>query len=319
MYILLFFTGEFSRVYKKKDLAKILSTAALLGITVMSLAPCSPIMFYGIHFKIGAWSITQNNFIGIFLAILSSILLIISYFHLHNLTQDKNFDLLKDQILGNDKVKDNDNTKKSTIPKLWSTKDVVTNWNLMFLLTTEAFLSFSYYQMDLVITMIAVKTYNWSIFYYGILTGIVTFCTSILLYNVQRRLLGNGLNIYFLYSLGFVLIALLESLLLMTSELNLKSFYSQMVALFLIITCNMVQGVGSTVYCRWLMFALTPSHSASIIESHRFMFCRVLASIGYFTSSYVFEMLWLLIPIYVCLCFLIVALYAVKKNDYIKL
>ena len=282
----------------------------------MSLAPCSPIMFYGIHFNIAQyWIITQNNFIGIFLAILSSILLIISYFHIHNLTQDKTFDFLKDQILGDDK----ENDEKSTAQKLWTTKDIVTNGNLMFLLSTEAFLSFSYYQMDLIIAMTAVKTYNWSISYFGLLTGIVTFCSSILLYNVQRRLLGNGLNIYFLYNFGFVLIALLESMLLMTSELNLKSFISQMVALFVIILCNMVQGVGSTVYCRWLMFSSTPSHSASIVESHRFMFCRVLAAIGYFSSSYVFEMLWLIIPLYVCICFLIVVLYAVKRNDYIKL
>lgn len=246
-------------------------------------------------------------------------MLIISYFNLHNLTQDETFDLFKDQILGDDEMKDKENNEESTNERLWTTKDIVTNKKLMFLLSTEAFLSFNYFQMDLVITMIAVKTYNWSITYFGILTGIVTFCSSILLYIVQKRLLGNGLNIYFLYNLGFVIIAFFESLLLMTSELNLKSFNTQMVALFLIITCNIIQGVGSTVYCRCLMFSFTPSHSASIVESHRFIFCRALASIGFFTSSYVFEKLWLIIPIYVCICFMIVVLYAVKRNDYIKL
>ena len=200
--------GEFSRVYSKKDLAKILSTAALLGIVFMSLAPCSPIMFYGIHFNIAQyWIITQNNFIGIFLAILSSILLIISYFHIHNLTQDKTFDFLKDQIIGDDK----ENDEKSTAQKLWTTKDIVTNGNLMFLLSTEAFLSFSYYQMDLIIAMTAVRTYQLTLAQFGVLTACVILLAIFILYTIQRKLLGNGLNIYFLYMFGFAIIFALDA------------------------------------------------------------------------------------------------------------
>ena len=244
---------------------------------------------------------------------ISLLLLIISYFYLHNLTHGKTFEYLKQEILGN-KAEDEEDFQR-----LWSTKDIVTNWNLMFLLCTEAFLSYNFFQMDLIITMTAVKTYQLTIMQLGILTVTVSASSTFLLYNIQKRLLGNGLNIYYLYILGFVIIALFESFMLLMWTQNLKSFYSQLATLFVFISCNMVQGFGSTVYCRWLMFSSTPSHSASIVESHRFILCRVLASIGFFTSSYAFEVLWLIIPVYVSICFLIVALYFVKRNDYIKL
>ena len=302
-------------MYNKKELARVFSISEVLGIICSSLAPCSPMIFYGIHLELGRWIITQDNFIGIFLATISFILLIISYFHLHNLTQDKTFHLLKDQILdGKSKEGEEESKKKTT--KLWGTKDIETNGNLMFLLCTEAFLSFSYFQMDLIITMTAVRSYGLTLLQLSVLTTFVVVIATLCLYTIQRRFLVDKLNTYFLYMFGFVIIAFFESFLLLAWSFDLKSIYSQMTTLFILVFCNLVQGVGSTVYCRLIMFAISPSHSASIVESHRFMFCRIMASIGFFTSSYVFDVLWLVIPFYVCLCFMIVVLYAFKRNHY---
>lgn len=303
-------------MYNEKELARVFSINEVLGIICSLFAPCSPILFYGIHFKIGSWIITQNNFIGIFLAILSLILLIISYFYLQNLTHDESFDILKDEILDK-KAKEKEKNEKSTNEMLWSTKDVVANWNLMFLLSTEAYLSYTFFQMDLIFTMTAVKTYEWTILQLSILTTFVIGSVSLLLYIIQTRLLGSRLNIYFTYMFGFSIIAFFESFLLMTWSFDFSSIYSQMAALSVLLSCNLIQGVGSTVYCRLLMFEMTPTHSASIVESHRFIFSRILASIGFFTSSYVFEVLWLIIPFYICISFMIVMLYAIKRNDYI--
>ena len=297
-----------------------LSTYELLGILFGSLSPCAPLLFYGINFYIGeGWMITQQNFIGIFLAVLSFIFLVISYFHLHNLTQDETFQYLKHEIHHNNEEKTDEKATGKPSQALWNTKDILARGNLMFLLLTEAFLSYNYFQMELVIVMTAVKTYHLTVMHLGLLTGGVVVLVAVLLYNVQKRLLRDGLNIFFLYVTCFIIIALYESFLLLILNLHLTSFYSQDLAIFVLIACNSIQGFGSTVYCRWLMFSSTPSHSASIVESHRYIFCRLMASIGFFTSSYVFEALWFAIPLYVSICFIIVILYAIKRKDYMKM
>ena len=81
----------------------------------------------------------------------------------------------------------------------------------MFLLSTEAFLSFSYYQMDLIIAMTAVRTYQLTLAQFNVLTACVILLAIFILYTIQRKLLGNGLNIYFLYMFGFAIIFALDA------------------------------------------------------------------------------------------------------------
>ena len=73
--------------------------------------------------------------------------------------------------------------------KYTMTKDIVTNGKVVFLLLTEAFLAYVFSQMDLVLTMTAVKNYHWTIMQFGILTAVVVVSTSILLYNVHVQAL----------------------------------------------------------------------------------------------------------------------------------
>ena len=313
----IFYTGEISRVYNKKDLAQILSTNEILASAFMAFAPCSPLLFNGIHFKIGAWTITQHNFVGLFLAMISLLFLIISYFFLQNLTQDETFnDYLKQEIF-DDEAEDEEKSEKSAPERLWTTKDIVTNGKVMFLLLTDGYVAFVFSQMDLVITMTAVKNYHWTIMQFGILTAVVVASTSILLYNVQKRLLGNGLNIYFLFVLCFVFIAFSGSFLLLMLVLQWKSFYCQMVTLYISIFCNFLQAFGATAFSRWLVYSSTPSHSASIVESHRFMYHSMWNAAGFFTSSYAFELLWFILPVQTLISIFITVVYIAKRNDYI--
>ena len=278
-------------------------------------------MFTGIHFRIGSWTVTEHNFIGIFLAMLSVIVLTISYFFLHNLTKDKTFDLyLKREVLGDDEteIKEKEKADQSKPQRLWTTKDIATNWNVMFLFMTDAFLAYAFAQMDLVITMTAVKVYHWSILHFGILTAVSVLNVSLILYYTQKKLLGNGRNMYFLFIFCFVFIALFTSYLNMMLAMDWKSFYWQTTTLFIAHFINSIQAIGSTAFSRWLIYSSTPSHSASIIESHRFMYCRVWASVGFFTSSYAFQWIWLVLPVTTCVSIIIVVLFVKKKDDYIK-
>ena len=305
-------------MYNKKELAKVLSLCELLGTIFGALAPCTPILFYGIHFRIYEhWIITQYNFIGLFLAILCLAFLIFSFLFLQNLTYDETFNKhLKYEIHSKE---DEKKRNKIATDQLWNTKDIVSHGKLLLLLLTDTFLAFSFYQMDLVVIMVAVRTYHWTMFRLGLLTGGVMIFVTTFLYNVQKRLLGDGLNIFFLYVTCFAIIALYQSFLLLVLNLHLTALYSQAFAIFVLLACNYIQGFGATVYCRWLIFSCSPSHSASIVESHRFIFNRIMATIAFFTSSYAFDVLWIVTPIYFSISFIIVTTYFIKRHVYMTL
>ena len=245
--------------------------------------------FKGIHFNISdSWRITEDNFIGIFLVSVSTLLWVISYFGLYNLTNDSEF---------RQKNEDFDNKQTYNGPpygkeKLWSTGDILQYHHIVLLLSAEAFLVSQYCQMELEINLIAVELFKWPMSQLGILTGAVVGVSAAILFLLQKKFMSSALNIFFLYVVGLVLLALMESLILFSTTTIIQDRkILQNVIISIALFCNIIQGFGSTVYCQWLLFSITPSHSSSIVESHRYVIARVLAAVAIFTASYVYDVL----------------------------
>ena len=171
-----------------------LSRNEILANIFSALAPCSPLMFSGIHFDIigTAWRINQDNFIGIFLATISTILWIISYFGLHNLTSDPEY-----PEADFDLEPKNENEQKSV--KLWTTKDILKDPYIMLLFSTDVFSMFQYFQLDIVINLTAVQYFHLTLTQLVIIVNIVLGASSVILMVVQKKLMNNALNIFFLY------------------------------------------------------------------------------------------------------------------------
>ena len=78
---------------------------------------------------------------------------------------------------------------------------------------------------------------------------------------------------------------------------------------------NMVEGCFSGLCCKWLLFAITPSHSASTVESHRYFVESVASSLAFATSGLVFTHLFLVMPFFIMLCLAILFSLLVIQND----
>ena len=290
-----------------------LSLKEIISTTCMALAPCTPLLFYGIHFQIGSWKINQDNFIGIFLASITLIMWIISYFGLHNLTKDHECPFTDCKPLDRDEL----NAKTTNQDKLWTTRDILKDRFLMLLLVAEGFLSFQYFQMELEINLMAVEYFNWSILQLGLITSTVIIVSTGTLYLIQKKLMGSALNIFFLYVIGLVIIAVLESIILFGTVMQ-GDKRLQYAVIFTGLFCNVVQGFGSTVYCQWLMFSITPSHSSSIIESHRYIIARALACLAFFTASYVYDILSFMLPVYSIVTYIFIMLLLYNRTYYVE-
>jgi len=68
------------------------------------IAPSTLALFSGTNFSIGQWEINEDNSIGLFLAIINTILWIACYFCMRNLTIDPSFQYVKDEIFTKDKI-----------------------------------------------------------------------------------------------------------------------------------------------------------------------------------------------------------------------
>ena len=227
----------------------------MAATSFFALAPCSYVLFKGIHFNIGeSWQITEDNFIGILLASAASLLWIISYFGLYNLNKDKE-DFEVEELDNNDCGETNDNPAAAAETRLWTTQDILKDRYIVLLLSAETFAISHYCQMELEINITAVELFHWPMTQLAILTSIVVGLSAGTLLLMQKKLMTSALNIFFLYVVSLVILVILQSLILLTRTTMIQEGRKvlQIVLIFTAVLCNVIQGFDSTIYCQWLM------------------------------------------------------------------
>ncbi|XP_066933275.1 uncharacterized protein [Clytia hemisphaerica] len=343
--------GELSRVYGKHELGKIFSTNEIVGLIVTSLAPCTPVLFTGINFHIGFWHITTNNFIGLFLAVVATIIWVATYLFLPNLTLEPIYKTMKNDIFSSTEVSDsvtNNNTNNATgseifeetnesfkpfkqhkkipststeeletISVLWTTKDIVQRTDVFFIILTQAFLSGQYYQMELLINMTALLIFQFNMTEISIATTIGVVFASLVMLAIRSRLLGSSVNIVFLFALSFVLATILESYLniIILSGFRIKIILQATISI--VVFLNTLQAFGAGSYTKIILFSMAPQHSAAIIESHRKASASFFICVAFFTASSVFSVQYLVTPVYNLISLVVAGALLYKRHCYI--
>ena len=266
------------------------------------MAPCSAPIFYKVNIQIGWWRLTQYNFVALLLAIIALIITIISYFKLGNLTNEPAYEKIKYEFLDEEEREVNAGGKK---PVLLSFKDIVTDPELMVILTVECFIAYQS-QLEILVNMVTVSLFNWSILRLGVTLALTIIILTAMLMAAEKNLLGDGLNIYCLYVLAFISVMLSSSLLAITNTLNPQSIYWQTFVICLLLPLSFFPYFASTAYCRSMIFFITPAHSASIVESYRLVAQQLSTALAFFTASYVYGVLSMVSLGYCVIAFLLV-------------
>ena len=310
---ILLFTGEFSRVYKPDHLAAVLSRYTTISTLIMIIAPVSSPIFYGVNIQIGWWKLTQYNFVALLLAIAALITTIVSYFKMSNLTIEPAYKLVKSEFV----IKED---KQQTPIKLWTLKDIISDFELMIILVVECFIAYQG-QLQILTSIIAVSKFRLSIFCLAVTFALAAFILSIFLYVIEKTLLGDVRNIYYLYVLSFISTMFSCNLLTFNLFVDLKGKVLQSLIVCIMLLFNYFPYFASTAYCRSLIFFITPSHSASIVESYRLTVQQLFSSIGFFSASYAFDYLAIVSINYCLIAFLIVMvlLLFLRQNYFTRL
>ena len=204
------------------------------------------------------------------------------FFCLSNLTTDPVFKHIKNQTSKNGNNYVNIITNDLKNPKLLSTFDILKDFDLTLLIATEGILAYLFFQMDLVFNMVAIFNFHWKMASLSIALIVAVVLTIFLISYVRSQIVSCQVNIFYLFVMCCVLLLFSQSLMHLTISLELNQHFCIQFFLFQVaIVCLMVYAFGSTAYARWLLFELSPSHSASIVESHRFLFSKLFSFLGF--------------------------------------
>ena len=204
-------------------------------------------------------------------------------------------------------------------PKLLSTFDILKDFDLTLLIATEGILAYLFFQMDLVFNMVAIFNFHWKMESLSIALVVAVIITILLISYVRKNLVSCQVNIFYLFVMCCVLLLFSQSLMHLTLSLELNQHFCIQFFLFqMAIVCLMVYAFGSTAYARWLLFELSPSHSASIVESHRFLFSKLFSFLGFLTAGYVMPNLWFILPLYIVILFCVITLLLYNRDRVLK-
>ena len=289
-----------------------MSKYEIVGVAISALAPCSPILFFGIDFTVFGCRITQDNFIGIFLAIVAALFWMTCFFGLHNLTTDPVFEHVKPEIFP-----ELETQKSNNETDLLKIKDVLKNGNLVLVYAAQVLAEQCFYQLELVLTMYAILVYKFTLVKLGIVTAIAVLISISLMFSVRKRIVSSMINVYFVLIHSFILMCLLVSLFLLVDSLELKQFTFQ--ALFVLTALLLINcfGSGVTIVNRLLAFSVTPSHSASIVDSYCYVVGSASITVSYFTASLVFSNLVYVLPVFFVVYYLFIWIFVARRHAFL--
>lgn len=296
------FPGEFARVYTKEEFAKVLSIYQISASVIYALAPCTPVLFNGVHFYIGPIEINQYNCISLVLIILVLVYTLLVYINVTDLTREDGYHIFVAKYKND---KNEDDVSPSGKKSDWTLMDTLNNVNLLVLIFTDGFISYIDSMMEVMNNMIGLYNFGWNINRISVLTGIAAIIFSAANFIFQQRVLKSRLTFYLLFIVCF-LFAMME-LSLATISINIP-LNVDAVKFTLFTSCiglNILFGFGSGVYSKWLIFSLVPADSKSFIESQRYVVAKSFMCCGYFTAFLMYQESFYGFTVLSCICFAI--------------
>ena len=203
--------------------------------------------------------------------------------------------------------------------KLLSTIDIFKDIGLLILLFAEGLISYFYYQMVLLINMVSLYIFHWQLVYLSITIAIAVTVNFIIVLFTRRYFMSSAIDIYFLFVTGCCIIVLSQSLLFLTIALELNNyFWLQFTLMLLVQSFLMYNACGSLAYMRWLLLRISPSQSASIVESNRYLVAKVCGFFAFLTAGFIFKSIIVVLPLYNFLYYILILILVINRHKILQ-
>ena len=212
---------------------------------------------------------------------------------------------------------DNTNTTKPEVEskKLLNLRNALKNIDIVIILIQNFILFFIVSQADLVINMVTVINFQWSLTRLSIVT-IIAMVTSVILMTVMEKKLKCGINTYFLFVCSLIESWVLLIFLLIPTNIMVTNIFQQTSVIFLALLFNIMLGYSVCAWSLMLLFFVVPEHSRSFVSGIRHGVMKFSNMIGYLLAAFAYSHSVFLYPALICCCFSLTVYLLVRRTTF---
>ena len=257
----------------------------------------------------------QYNFVAVFLTFCTIIYQTMCYIMLSDLTKEPGYQIF---LRINNKT-DDFSTKSSnekTKTNLISMKDVCTNVDILMLLVTGALSHFTFCQGDLVINMVAVEVFHWTIQHLSILTIL-----SVVLIVIAMRFLRtfkSNIDYYFLTALLLLCNCIVMAIVSLLTGYNLGNSTFESILVLIAMSLNILACYSISGFVTITLSLVVPVHSRCSIMGIRNVLLMLAFCTGFFTASSLYMIADVAFPILSASCLVLCFVYLARSRRFIN-
>ena len=201
--------------------------------------------------------------------------------------------------------------------KMLTLSDVFTNQDLVLILATVILTQFTYTQCEIAVSIIAVDVFHWSIEHLGMFS-IATVIVAVATIKYLQRFNGN-IDAYFLVTCYTMGNGVAMAILTLLAGYPIESTILKSVLVLMVLSLYIVVGYSITVFVIVLFSLVVPVHSRCFIMGFQQIALKGALCIGYFMSSFCYEVHDLAYPTLAMCCWILTIVYLVRSSTFIRL
>lgn len=280
-----------------------------------TLGPVTAALFTGIHFSIGAWKITPYNFIGVFMAIVISIMAVVIFFTVDDIS--KEYQKESGSQSKNSMTCTTLQINKKNQYQLLSIFDILTDPYMMLVIILSSYLSYHGGSAEMLVNMTALFLFNMSLKTIGIVVTISAFCVLVLMcikpLNDWFSKPENTVGAFIVCVFGICISCWIQVLpaLIEISELGI-----QYTILISIMVLSSFSSISECTFAVQLLFRLVPENSSNFTAGVHNAMARIFLVVGYVNAGFTFPVMEFVLPSIIILILTMEFVFFWKRHVY---
>ena len=196
-------------------------------------------------------------------------------------------------------------------------REIFINIDIVMILVETFLINFIVSQAELVVNIVAVSNFKWSIGRLSAVTLVGTVLSVATMKLVQR--LKTGEDAYFLINLCLVGNWITLCVLVLVTNFSITWNTLQTAVVLSALFLDIIPGFNSAPWSLTLLYMIVPEHSRCFISGLRQASGKVACAFGYFTAASMFSLSAYVYPVLEICCFALTLFFLGRRKKFFKL
>ena len=275
-----------------------------------AVAPCSPILFKWVYFKLFGMQINQYNAIGIFMAIVTVIYQIFVYFYLTNLTKEPGYQIfLKLEGKEDSGSGGNPNKKSLSILKILNS-DMIVVFIGVFLI------GFLFSQADIYINILTITKFHWRIEFLGLVATVCITITAVLMKLIGT--MNSEVDIIFIFTIMQTTFCIMMNLMCIPISFDIQNRSLQVGLVGSVFVLSMFAGYKNQFLSNCILFMTAPMSSRCVIVGVQIVTLKTALGLGYLSASTFYGLGSIVYPAFAILVLISAIIHLMRSQNFLQ-